>query len=687
MRKGCVSFILALALFPGLAGDLDRSVVPQAGPAPEIKLGDFAFFELENGLRVFVVENHKLPRVAFSLMLEHDPVLEGEAAGYVRATGEMLRRGTKTRTKAQIDEAIDFVGARLFTADSMIFAASLKKHGETVLELMADMALNAEFRQEELDKIKKTTLSELQAGRDDPNTIAQRLRNVLAYGKDHPYGEVQTEATTDKISLELCRTYYKNFFRPNIAYLAVVGDITEAEARPLVEKYFGTWQRGPVPTYTYPNPVTPSQTSVAVVHKEGAVQTVLEVLHPVILKPGSPDAIKASVANTVLGGGTFRLYNNLREDKGYTYGAFSNLRKDRLVGEFVASCSVRNEVTAASVQELLFEMNRIRDELVPAEELSLVKNFMNGNFARSLEDPQTIARFAVNTARYDLGDDYYSNYLKTLAGVTSADVQAMARDFFLPKRSWVLAVGDADVLISELASVGPVHRFDIYGNPVKPATVELPEGLTVQAVFEAYLKASGGREKLQTVKQISTEGSFAVGGMNLVYSSHKKAPNKSVTVLSMEGNEVMRSVFDGQKGAQINQGMKVDFDEDGLKRARVEAQIFLELDTQTLGITTALAGVDMINASPAYKVELTLPGGAEATRHYDVKSGLLVQASSTMETPQGPMTQIVEFSQYRDVDGISYPHAIIINMGQRMEIQLKKVAFNAGLEDTLFQVD
>jgi len=223
---------------------LDRSIRPQAGPAPVIKIGDYQSFELANGLKVFVVENHKIPRLAYSLVLDNDPVFEGDMAGYSYFAGELMRTGTTSRTKDQIDEQVDMLGASLNTSAGGMSANCLTRHNEALLGIMSDVLLNADFKAEELEKIRTQTLSALEANKNDPGSISQRVSSVLVYGNNHPYGLNETDESVKKISLEKCTEFYKTYFKPNVAYLAIVGDISLEQAKPLVEKYFDRWQLG-----------------------------------------------------------------------------------------------------------------------------------------------------------------------------------------------------------------------------------------------------------------------------------------------------------------------------------------------------------------------------------------------------------------------------------------------------------
>ncbi|HPT15289.1 MAG TPA: pitrilysin family protein, partial [Bacteroidales bacterium] len=239
---------------------LDRSKRPEPGPAPIIKIGEAESFVLSNGLKVFVVENHKIPRISYQLVLDYDPVLEGEYAGYVDFAGQLMRTGTTTRSKDQIDEAIDFIGARLNTSSDGLSASCLTRHNEALLDIMADIIKNASFKQDELEKIRTQTLSALEADKNEPSSISEKVGKKLLFGQNHPYGESESEASVKKITLEKCENFYKTYFRPNIGYMAIVGDITAKDAQTLIEKYLGGWQQGEVPKTKFMTPKPPAKT-------------------------------------------------------------------------------------------------------------------------------------------------------------------------------------------------------------------------------------------------------------------------------------------------------------------------------------------------------------------------------------------------------------------------------------------
>lgn len=361
--KNLIIFICLLVTVVSVQAQIDRTKAPLPAPAREIKIGDYQTFTLKNGLQVFVVENHKLPRIQFSLQLKNDQLFQGEKEGYVSMAETLMGTGTKTKTKAQLDEETDFIGATLNTGGNGIFASSLSKHSTKLLDLMTDVLFNPSFPPEEMEKLKTQTLSGLAASKDDPNSIAGNVRNALLYGSQHPYGLFTTEKSVGSITLEDCKNYYNTYYRPNNAYLIIVGDIDLKTAKSLTEKYFAKWTAGEVKYPTYTQPKEPAKTYVAMVDRPTSVQSVINIAYPVSLMPGTQDAIKARVTNQILGGGfSSRLMQNLREKHGYTYGASSRLSPDNLVGNFNASASVRNDVTDSSVFEFMSELKRMANE-------------------------------------------------------------------------------------------------------------------------------------------------------------------------------------------------------------------------------------------------------------------------------------------------------------------------------------
>lgn len=450
-----------------IAAQVDRSNYPEPGPAPEINIGDPVTFTLPNGLNVFVVENHKLPRVTYSLVLDRDPILEGDKAGITTLVGEMMMGGTASRSKDELDEAIDRIGSQVSVSATSASASSLKKYNDQLLELFTDVLFNPAFPQSELDKLKKQLISSLTAAKDDPNSIAGVVRNAVMYGKDHPYGETETEETVARIQVDDIKSYYNTYFKPNIAYLAIVGDITVDEAKALANRHFADWQQGTVPHHEWPLPKAAAENNVVLVNRPASAQSVIHVGYPFVLKPNDPDVIATNVVSRVLGGGSSgRLFLNLREDKGYTYGAYGGITPGKLIATLDASASVRNAVTDSAVHEFVYELQRLGQRTITQAELDLAKAALAGSFARSLEQPATIARFAINTELQELPKDYYKNYLKNLDALTLEQTNAAAAKYVHGSGLQITVVGKTDDFADKLKEWGTVRFYTVTGDPV-----------------------------------------------------------------------------------------------------------------------------------------------------------------------------------------------------------------------------
>ncbi len=681
-----ISFLFAVLIIIPLSAQVDRSKPPRPGPAPEIKLGDYEHFELPNGLKVFVVENHKLPRVSFSLLVDRDPILEGDTAGYISAAGQLLRTGTKNRSKDELDQAIDFIGAELSTSSTGVYAMSLTEHIDTLFKIMSDIILNSEFKQEELDKIKTRMESDLASQKDDPDAIAGTVKNVVNFGKDHPYGEPETEETVENITLEKCKEYYKTFFAPNISYLAVVGDINEQKAKQLVTKSLGSWQRKTVPKFNYPSPLPPEQTTVDLVDRPNSVQSVVNVTYPVQLKPGDSDVIPAALMNIILGGGTFRLFQDLREKHSFTYGANSRLSKDEYAGSFAAFTNVRNEVTDSAITRIFYEMNRIKTETVSDGELQTIKNYVSGNFAISLENPRTIASFAINIDKYNLPENYYADYLKNVAEVTPQEIKDAADKFIKPYHSNIVVVGNADQIKQGLKQFGPILYYDKYGNKIDTSLASIPGDLSAMDIINHYVKAIGGRDSLANVHDRTTVMRGTVQGFDVTTTMYQKESNLFKQEVDA-GGMIQEIIYNGERGQMKAAGQEMNIEGNELEKLKYEATIHLLLNLDSLGVKLKLGGMEKVNGKDAYKIEMTLPSGTKWIQYYDPETGFKIEESKNITTPQGTFTQEIFYSDYKEVEGVKYPFIIKQSIGpQTIEFKVNSIKINTGIPDSKFEL-
>lgn len=663
---------------------IDRSKAPKPGPAPVINIADPASFTLPNGLKVFVVTNTKLPQVSATLTIDRDPLLEGEKAGMLSMAGSLMRRGTSKMDKATLDESVDFLGGELGASATSVSASSLKGNFPKLLQLMADVALRPSFSNAELEKIRTQTLSGLAQAKDDPNSIAGNVSGALVYGKNHPYGEFETEQTVKNVTVADIKSYHSTYWKPNIAYLIFVGDITSNEAMKLATEHFGSWTRGDVPKKQYAEVKQPAKTLIAVVDRPSSVQSVISISSPVNLQPGTPDAIPTSVMGNVLGGGfSSRLNQNLREKYAFTYGAGGGVSTDRLVGSFRASASVRNEKTDSAVGQFLYEFNRIRNEAASDSEVTALKNYMSGGFARSLENAATVANFALNVARYNLPKDYYRTYLTKLNAVTPANVQAMANKYVPVNNLVITIVGNAKEIAAGLSKYGDVKFFDINGNEVAPPTEKkVDANVTATSVLQKAIEAYGGEAAIAAIKDAMLKGSVSMMGQAMQYEQKHVMPGGYSAVVKMGPMELMKQSKNGSEYSAAMQGTKQEVSADDKAQLDAKAALYDErYYLSNAAVKLNLKGIESVDGKDAYDIEIVTPEGSSFHAFYDVKTGLKVQEMRQQEVgPMGKVNVTTLYKEYKEFNGVKIPVQIVIDLGvMKQDISITEVKINAGL--------
>ncbi|MBA4135135.1 MAG: peptidase M16 [Flavobacterium sp.] len=660
---------------------------PKPGPAPTINIKKPETFSLPNGLKVLVVENHKLPRVSFNLTIDNTPYAEGNKKGVDDLTSSLIGNGSTKTSKDAFNEEIDFLGANINFFSSGASASGLSKHSKRILELMAEGALMPNFTQEEFDKEKEKLIEGLKTQEKSVPAVAGRVERVLAYGKNHPAGEYLSEETINNVSLADVKTNYSTYFVPEKAYLVVVGDVKTKEVKKLVEKLFGSWVKATAPRLTYSNPTNVQYSQINFVDMPNAVQSEITLFNTVNLKMGDADFFPVILANQVFGGDFNSYLNmNLREKHGWTYGARSSVGFDKnMYSQFRANTQVRNAVTDSAITQALYELNRIRTEKVTEEALNNVKAGYIGRFVMQVEKPSTVARYALNIETEGLPADFYENYIKNINAVTPDDVMRVVNKYFLADNLRILVVGKAAEVLPGLESLKiPIFFFDKFGNPTeKPAMKKaIPAGVTVKTVIDNYINAIGGDKAIKTVKSIAYLGSAKIpqAPMPLTYTSKIDSKGRFAEELSMAGmGSLMKQVVNGNTAYASQQGQKKVMEGKELAEMKESAVLFSETLLATkAGVT--LSGIEPMNGSDAYTVV-----DGDTTYYFDVKSGLKIAEASTSEQGGQKVTQVTTFGDYRDVKGVKLPFNHIMNVGFELDIKMSEVKINEGVSDADFQ--
>ena len=689
MNKLFITLILGFVAL-NLQAQIDRSKMPDAGPAPEINLNEPQRFELNNGLKVLVVENHKLPRVSIQLLIDNPPILEGDKAGVSSFTASLLGSGSKTIPKDDFNEEVDFLGARISFGSQSAFASSLSKYFPRILELLADAAINPNFTEEEFDKEKQKLLTNLKAQEKDVSAIASRVQSALAYGTDHPYGEFVTEGSVNNVSLADVIQFYEDYFVPANAYLVVIGDVEYEEVKMLVEENFTPWIKAIPPSFIFSKPSNPQYTQINFVDVPNAVQSEIAVESLIDLKMKDADYLSSKMANFILGGDAVsRLEQNIREDKAYAYYSRSRLSDDKYgFATFKAFTGVRNVVTDSSVVEILKEMDRIVKEPISREELTNAKATYLGAFVMALEQPQTIARYALNIETENLPKDFYKSYLEHIDAITVEDIQKAAQKYFSTNNARIVVTGKGSEVLENLENVNfngkkvPVKYYDKFAKNVEKPNYEaaIPKGITAQNVLEKYIEAIGGKEKLMGVESYSLMAEAEMQGTILNLEVKKTSKNQYMQDVKVMGNSMSKQVVDGDKGYMVMQGQRKDLGEDELKKVKEESAPFPELNL--LNTDVALEGVEVIDGKKAYKIKIS----DEKTSFYDIETGLKVQDAVSVEAQGQQVNTTFDYTDYKEVSGIKFPFLFIQTMGpQKIDYIVKEIKVNEGVSDVDFE--
>ena len=651
---------LTIIFANSLSAQLDRSIVPESGPTPEIFFGKPQTFMLDNGLTVMVVENNKLPRASASLSFDNPLIFEGEIAGVSSILAEMIGNGTQSISKEDFIEEVDFMGASLNITGSGAFAGSLKRYFPRVLELMSQAVLEPLFTQEEFDNQKNLIKESLKTSEKDVSTAANRVQNFITYGASHPNGEFISQASLDKASFNDAIDFYNNFSSPNNAYLVILGDIEFENIKLMVTDLFSSWESKEIVTSSFPEPKNPDETEVIFVDMPNGVQSVVTVINSIDFNKKKPDYFSALVATRILGGGgAGRLFNNLREDKGWTYGSYSSISESyKTKGLVLAQAQVKNEVTDSAAVELLIELDKMRNKLVTDEELMSTKAKYTGNFVMSLENPATIAGFARNIITQDLPEDYYNSFLENINNVTKEDVQNAAQTYFSPNKTRIFITGKGSEILEKIEGIEyngkklTVRYFDQYGSETPRPDYSVSNDISAEGVINNYIKSIGGAEKLNSISSVEVKATANLQGTVLEMYSLKSNQNQSLMTMTAMGMTLVKSVFNKYQGYNEVNGQRIPLTDEELEQAIINSALFSELNFDFEIVE--LVGTSIVNDEKAYEIKVT----DNKSVFYSAETGLKLKEFESQEVEGNLITSEVFYNEYEEVDGILMPKEI-----------------------------
>jgi len=430
-----------------------------------------------------------------------------------------------------------------------------------------------------------------------------------------------------------------------------------------------------------------SKTEINFIDMPNAVQSNVAVVNVAHLKMGHPDYFATRLANKIFGGGSQgRLFQNLREDKGYTYGAYSGFgSNERTATTFKSSAKVRNMVTDSSIVEILKESKLFKTNKVSEKELQDAKASYVGNFVMALESPATAANYALDIVIKDLPENFYETYLQKINAVTVDDIQRVANTYFKPENARIIVVGKALDVLPNLEKLSiPIKYFDKEVNSTsKPEmTRPIPDGVSVKTITDKFLNAVGGMDKISKVNSTFSVAEATIQGISLIMSSKSMAPNKTAVIISGMGQVLSKSVFNGETGYIEQQGLRTEMDEKQLEKSRSNVIPFPELGFAN-DPEVSLTQIEVIDGKDAY----VLKKGDDTTIYYDVETGLKLKMMASVEAAGGQtIEQTFTFEDYKEIEGILFPFKMGMTVGpQHFDFKVKEIRLNRDVVESDFE--
>jgi zinc protease len=459
---------------PSSAGLVLKGKAPVSNDILKVTLPKPQEARLASGLHLMVLEDRRLPRVTFQIIVPgaggyFDPPAMIGLSSY---TAQMMREGTATRSSQQISQELETMAANVTVGSgtsgpfATVSGGALSENFPRLFELAADVLLNPSFPADEWDRLKVRTRTGLIQQRTQPGFLAAERFSKVIFG-DHPSSRVSaTPETLDAITRDAMVEFHRTRFVPDHALIAFAGDISLAEARKLAEAKLAAWKKSGAAKPTTSQPPVPGAAKVYLVARPSSVQTSLTVGTQSMVRT-DPDYVPLTVANRVLGGTMGRLFRHLREEKGYTYGIGSGFSASDTRGQWSATTNVRTDVTEPALNDLLAEIALMRDTPVPEKELMDAKRAIVASFALSLENPAQVLGYYVQNWLYGLPADYWDTYPAKINAVTAAQAQAAAKKYWEASKLQIVAVGDAGKISEIMAKKGTLEAFDADGKPAK----------------------------------------------------------------------------------------------------------------------------------------------------------------------------------------------------------------------------
>jgi zinc protease len=664
-----------------------RPVKPAASAVPKTVLPPYKEATLKNGLRVIIVPDNRQPIVYFRALVMAGTAADGKTIGAASAVGSLLEKGTKTRSADDIAEKLDFYGAS-FSVGSGVDATNcsgsfLKKDMNNILSIYADMMRNPSFPEDEVAKYISQTESSLKAAKKNSSDPGRRMGRRLIYG-EHPYGNFETEESIKNVNREVIAAWHDKYFSAENTMIAVIGDITEKEIIPILEKNFGDWKKGVRFRPTYPSLAETKGMQYTLIDRPSSVQSSIRIQRLGLART-DPDYDKAGFVAAIFAGNGLigfqnRLFQNIREKHGYTYTPGGSLTSSLDRGTLVGVAEVRNSVTDSAIEQMLIEYRRLSSEDIPQSELDFAKGLVTGKYLMDIADPNLTGEKLLSIYQYGLPKDYYDTYPTRVQNFTAADLRQTAQRVFTPNDLHVIVTGDGSKILPKVERFGKPKIVDLDLNPVKNlAETIAPSKLSLEEVLDKLYKAIN-KPSLEKVKAIEKSGDFVLtmpqgeisGTVYQVFAD----PNKKYEKYEFGGIYIEQKL-DGTAFYEGQSGVLAPVEEPRAKQEILSTVFNEELHVKDPGMTVKLSGMKEIFSGPAYVLDVEKQGVIKERWYVDEKTGYITRKE--VKTSEGDIVN--DYTDFRPVDGVPIAHKIVTTGAQDTVMTFKSIKLNLTAPD------
>ncbi|OGU15387.1 MAG: hypothetical protein A2X61_16015 [Ignavibacteria bacterium GWB2_35_12] len=688
MKK--ISVILITMLFLNISlmalSRSDSVKKPEPLEDIEFKFPEYSKEILKNGLKLFFIEDKEQPIVSFSFLIQGGALVDGEKAGLASIVAELLTKGSGKLSSKDIAEKTDGMGASLAaSADADIISVSgfcLKKHLDTLFNLASQVLLNPSFPEDDFDKLIPRMIASLKQEKSTPGTLARNLARKVLYGDKHPYGIKPTEASLKSIEIEDVQNYYKTYFKPNSASVAVSGDLTKKEAKELIEKYFGKWQKGDVPQINVPQP-NPEPQGVYFISRPSSVQSAVIIATRVVpITSGEYDVLDLA-ANVIGSSFAGRLFRTIREKYSYTYTPFGHISSHKYANIFACGAEVRNSVTDSSINVINEQLKDLSTSPPTEEELFRVKSSEGGTYLMSFENPGFVLGLIQAADFYAIPLDRVKGYYENLMAFSNYQVRDIARKYMNPQNEYIIVVGSPEVR-EKLEPFGKIYEYTMDLEPLTGEKGKFEDvGLDASELFAKFIEALGGKENLDKIQTIidSAKIKFEVMGRTFDGTGMQvqKAPNKKYMKFDLVFQK-QEMWCDGTNAWTSALGKNMKQEGKNLEDLVTDAVIFKDTKYIELGYKCDVLG----KQNNFIMMKIISPQLQESILYFDPVTYLLVKIESTEDTPQGPVPSTVELSDYTTIEGVMFPMTLKSANPMFSMTMESHYTINQPVDDSLF---